>query len=306
MWRLSWITFMYVTQYHLLHRKGPFTSRTNKPFSSFLPLTFTVGFFGMNVSTFAENPPLKWWFIVSIPVLAVVLILWYAVKHNLATQRQNPMRRGVYEALYHELATAQPSLWSRSGPRDDVVPVGWWAGLKWQLITRWFGEDKVKLGKTVDGVEDFGVIGRVRRALVRRWLGELAVMPLPQQSSSSSSGKPGDSDERSSSRSSVRSEVQSFTIQPFDGKEKGAVAELARVATPVALADADPTAASRLQRGGRGDRVGSLSPQGRRGSATSSDGGGVMVEEKGGSGDERESRSSDGRGRKERTLNVPR
>ncbi|KAI4671461.1 uncharacterized protein J4E88_009126 [Alternaria novae-zelandiae] len=52
-----------------------------------------IGFFGMNVSTFSENPPLKWWFIVSIPVLVIVLILWYGVKHNLATQRQNPMRR---------------------------------------------------------------------------------------------------------------------------------------------------------------------------------------------------------------------
>lgn len=37
MWRLSWITFI------------------------FLPLTFTVGFFGMNVDTFAENPPIKWY-----------------------------------------------------------------------------------------------------------------------------------------------------------------------------------------------------------------------------------------------------
>jgi Mg2+ and Co2+ transporter CorA len=37
MWRLSWITFI------------------------FLPLTFTVGFFGMNVNTFQDNPPIKWW-----------------------------------------------------------------------------------------------------------------------------------------------------------------------------------------------------------------------------------------------------
>jgi Mg2+ and Co2+ transporter CorA len=42
MWRLSWITFI------------------------FLPLTFTVGFFGMNVDMFAENPSIKWWY-VSIP-----------------------------------------------------------------------------------------------------------------------------------------------------------------------------------------------------------------------------------------------
>ncbi|KAK7184970.1 ankyrin repeat-containing protein [Paraphaeosphaeria sporulosa] len=36
LWRLSWVTFI------------------------FLPLTFLVGFFGMNVDVFADNPPLKW------------------------------------------------------------------------------------------------------------------------------------------------------------------------------------------------------------------------------------------------------
>ncbi|KAI4644198.1 hypothetical protein J4E93_006098 [Alternaria ventricosa] len=279
----------------------------------------------MNVSTFSENPPLKWWFIVSIPVLVVVLILWYGVKHNLATQRQNPMRRGVYEALYHELATAQPSLWTRSGPRDDVVPVGWWAGFKWRLITRWFGEEKVRPGRNVDGSgnatgtggEDFGVVGRCRRALARRWLGELAVMPIPHHPSPGSQNDkpvPSSSSQRSSSRGSVRSEVASCmltttaqtTSQEISDKKLGAVAQLARVATPVALADADPTAASRMQRAGRREG-GSLSPDGRarRVSQTSSDGG-VMVEEKGGSGDEREGRRSGERDRRRvRGLDVP-
>ena len=36
LWRLSWITFI------------------------FLPLTFLAGVFGMNVSVFKDNPPLKW------------------------------------------------------------------------------------------------------------------------------------------------------------------------------------------------------------------------------------------------------
>ena len=45
MWRLSWITFI------------------------FLPLTFTVGFFGMNVDTFAENPSIKWWYVSFPPCL---------------------------------------------------------------------------------------------------------------------------------------------------------------------------------------------------------------------------------------------
>src|SRR5690242_12466994 len=56
MWRLSWITFI------------------------FLPLTFMCGFFGMNVDTFEGNPSIKWFFITSVPVLATVLVLWYGVK----------------------------------------------------------------------------------------------------------------------------------------------------------------------------------------------------------------------------------
>lgn len=36
LWRLSWITFI------------------------FLPLTFITGIFGMNVDTFSDNPSIKW------------------------------------------------------------------------------------------------------------------------------------------------------------------------------------------------------------------------------------------------------
>ncbi|KAM7217595.1 hypothetical protein V8F06_006979 [Rhypophila decipiens] len=39
LWRLSWITFI------------------------FLPLTFLSGFFGMNVDLFSDNPSIKWYFI---------------------------------------------------------------------------------------------------------------------------------------------------------------------------------------------------------------------------------------------------
>jgi hypothetical protein len=69
-------------------------------------------------------------------------------------------------------------------------------------------------------------------------------------------------------------------------KEFGALAELLAVATPVAIAELDPTAASRLQRSVPAQRLRSLSPKRTR---APSEGGsvGVMVEEKGGSEDER-------------------
>ena len=218
----------------------------------------------MNVSTFESNPDLKWWFIVSVPVLVVVLVLWYGVKHNLASQRQNPMRRGVYESLYHELATDHSTLWTRGGPREDVIPVGWWAGVKWRLLTSWFGGDKLKLGKDYNpAMEEFGTWSRTKRYLARRWLGELAVMPLPQSNPS---------------RSGASSNASSHSLD----KELGAVGELLNFATPVAVAELNPKTASQLQQRVPVERLRSLSPKGERsvsrGSRTSSDGG-VMVEE---------------------------
>ena len=57
LWRLSWITFI------------------------FLPLTFLVGFFGMNVDTFQKNPSLKWYFISVVPLMIVISVAWLATKH---------------------------------------------------------------------------------------------------------------------------------------------------------------------------------------------------------------------------------
>jgi hypothetical protein len=255
MWRLSWITFI------------------------FLPLTFTVGFFGMNVDTFESNPPIKWWFVVSVPVLALVLILWYGVKHSLSKQRQNPLRRGVYEALYHELATRHAPLWSRQGPRPGVVPVGMWNSLKWRLVTTWFGTDKLKPASHDDpATQEFGAWSRLKQYLVRRWLDD---MPVLSVSSLPTSHPPDD-----------------ITQEINMDKDLGAVGELLSIATPVAIAELDPTAASRLQNRVPVERLRSLSPKGREGSRPRSEAGseGVMVEEKGVSEDER-SGDEGGKGR---------
>jgi Mg2+ and Co2+ transporter CorA len=45
LWRLSWITFI------------------------FLPLTFLVGAFGMNVDAFQHFPSLKWYFVAAVPLV---------------------------------------------------------------------------------------------------------------------------------------------------------------------------------------------------------------------------------------------
>lgn len=56
LWRLSWITFV------------------------FLPLTFLSGFFGMNVDTFQSSPSIKWYFASAIPLLLLMVAFWYSVR----------------------------------------------------------------------------------------------------------------------------------------------------------------------------------------------------------------------------------
>ncbi|PSN64316.1 hypothetical protein BS50DRAFT_575766 [Corynespora cassiicola Philippines] len=232
MWRLSWITFI------------------------FLPLTFVCGFFGMNVDTFEGNPSIKWWFVVTFPLFAVIMVSWYIVKHSVASQRQDPLRRGVYENLYFELAGKHPGLWTRGGPRDGIVPIGWWNGIKWNLITSWFSADKTVRGKAHDGYDELGVWSRTKRYLVQRWLGTLTVLSQQQQHAGPS--------------------VADLESAFDDG------GEMSPVDGP------DPTAASKLHKRSPFARMRSLSPTRTDGSRHSSDGAsGVMVEEKGGSEDER-------------------
>lgn len=50
LWRLSWITFI------------------------FLPLTFLTGIFVMNVNELRSNPPLKWYFVVAAPLVRSQLL----------------------------------------------------------------------------------------------------------------------------------------------------------------------------------------------------------------------------------------
>ncbi|KAL8874051.1 MAG: hypothetical protein Q9174_000556 [Haloplaca sp. 1 TL-2023] len=152
MWRLSWITFI------------------------FLPLVFISGFFGMNVDIFNDNPSIKWYFISAIPLMCTVLILWYIIKHALARRRQTPYQRGVYEHLFHDLAASYPQLWSRSGPRQFIRPQGMMGRLKWNLILYWNQADKTVRSGAPDpdsDDDDLGAWSRCKRVLTRRWTSEL-------------------------------------------------------------------------------------------------------------------------------------
>ena len=106
----------------------------------------------------------------------LVLIFWYIVKHALARRRQTPYQRGIYEHLFHDLATSYPQFWSRSGPREFIRPQGMMARFKWQLILYWNRPDKtIRSGvPNADADDDdLGMWSRCKRTLTRRWTSQL-------------------------------------------------------------------------------------------------------------------------------------
>ena len=256
MWRLSWITFSTLSRQHIIHQR--LTSSL-----VFLPLTFIVGFFGMNVDTFSGDPSIKWYFIAAIPLMVLVLFLWYILKHLLASRQQTPYQRGIYEHLYHDLAIEHPNLWSRSGPRSDVRPRGVLSSLQWRLLGAWFAPEKtIRLrpsDEDEDGSSDLGTWARMKRRLARRWLSNLNVQ-----------------------RDCVVG-LEEGVVAGGSDDGFGAVTELLEIATPVAMADAEPGAAERLrerERVGRRLSPPRVSGRIRSESSGSRDSSGIMVEEK--------------------------
>jgi hypothetical protein len=258
MWRLSWITFI------------------------FLPLTFVCGFFGMNVDTFEGNPSIKWWFITTVPLFVVVIAIWYGVKHTLLSQRQSPLRRGAYENLFNELALRYPQFWNRNGPRQDITPKGFVDGLKWGRINKWFAPERTIAVKDRDPVsEELGSWGRCKQYLVRKWLPSLDMEDLSE-------------DQLKTKR---EAEEAALALARGEYDNFSAVAKLVLKNAPIALAEGNPIAAKRVETMVGGilstERPRSASPAMRTGSpamrnasparstrSSGSEGIGIMVEEK--------------------------
>ncbi|KIW65039.1 hypothetical protein PV04_07326 [Phialophora macrospora] len=74
LWRLSWITFV------------------------FLPLTFLVGAFGMNVDAFEHYPSLKWYFVAAVPLMLMVIFFWFAMRRFAPGHRSNSLDATVLGA----------------------------------------------------------------------------------------------------------------------------------------------------------------------------------------------------------------
>jgi Mg2+ and Co2+ transporter CorA len=157
MWRLSWITFI------------------------FLPLTFMVGFFGMNVDVFQPEdshfPSIKWYFVAAIPLMLIIIIMYMFIKSSLSTSHDIPMQRGVYEQIYNQFAADHPHLWSRIGPRAYVKPKGVWGKLKWRIVKKWFNPKRTIARKTYNEIDEMGLWARLKRSLAQRWLAQIEAAP---------------------------------------------------------------------------------------------------------------------------------
>ncbi|KAI9707077.1 MAG: hypothetical protein M1836_000037 [Candelina mexicana] len=198
MWRLSWITFI------------------------FLPLTFMVGFFGMNVDTFQNNPSIKWYFIVAVPLMLLILMLWYFLKHLLARSRQTPYQRGIYEHLFHDLATDHPTLWSRTGPRDYVIPADLISRLKWRLIKSWSVPSKTIRARPddLDDGNDLGTWSRIKRHLTKKWTAQMHVQNTADPSASML--ELGDSEADGDVATGVAGATELFMLPGVSGMNGGA------------------------------------------------------------------------------------
>lgn len=201
MWRLSWITFI------------------------FLPLTFIGGFFGMNVDTFQSSPgypSIKWYFAAAVPLMGLVVVLYFVFKRvDRFDGRNDPAERGAYEHVFQDFASEFPGLWSRYGPRDTILPTGFWNKMKWRLINYWFDPSRTVAAKSPSDVDEMGIWAKIKRRITTRWLKQLNIL----EGLSLTAAERGEAD--------------------VNG-DFGPVAELLAVSTPVAMADGDPAAALRL------------------------------------------------------------
>ena len=199
LWRLSWVTFI------------------------FLPLTFMVGFFGMNVDTFSGDPSIKWYFVAAVPLMVCVLLFWFFIKHFLARRRQTPYQRGIYEDLFHELATRYPSLWSRNGPRDFIKPKSFIDRLKWRLVLTWNSPGKtIKAGSTNGSSEydELSTWSRCKRKLTRRWTSQIRNIDQAAQDESTNSLEEGVTNEKGTSSDDSVNAVELLALPALQASKK--------------------------------------------------------------------------------------
>jgi len=89
-----------------------------------------------------------------------------------------PLQRGAYEALFIELQTMRPDVWTRQGPREFVQPADRMSRIKWALMTRWTSGDAIPRASGISAEEEpIGTWNRIKRFLIERWTREIMLAP---------------------------------------------------------------------------------------------------------------------------------
>lgn len=162
--------------------------------------------------------------------------MWYCVKHSLQRSRQTPYQRGLYESLFTDLEGAYPTLWSSTGAVESVEPSGRVNMLKWRLLKRWFSPERTinrRLYSSLDPGGDAGDLGTwatLKRYLLRRWLPDIQGTH-PQYEADGT-----DLAELGSSR----------VPSPSAPAELGSIKQLAKMSTPIVMAEAEPGAVQQI------------------------------------------------------------
>ena len=118
-----------------------------------------------------------------------------------------------------------------------MEPDGFISSMKWRLLKRWFAPEKTinkklysSLGPDGDDT-DLGTWAKCKRYLLRRWLKEIQVKPRSDDSIALSE----------------MAEQGLSTSAPASLKyEAGTITELAKMSTPIAMAEAEPMAVQQI------------------------------------------------------------
>ena len=116
---------------------------------------------------------------------------------------------------------------------EDIEPVDFSSRFKWRLLKRWFSPEKTvdkKLYSSLDE-EEFGVWARTKKYLLKRWLPTIRVRRR-QDDAIDLAGM--------EEQGLASSAPASLRYHP------GTINELAKLSTPVAMAEAEPTAVQQI------------------------------------------------------------
>ena len=130
----------------------------------------------MQVSVFANTPSLMWYFVAAVPMMLAVFASWYLLKQFLDGARQSPYARGIYAALFQNLATTYPLLWTRTGPRRSIRSSSRIERIKWWLILYWSTPEKTTDASPVNDDSLFDGLGawsRLKRRYIRQWTSQI-------------------------------------------------------------------------------------------------------------------------------------